>query len=329
MARLATLPHRVLFLSWVGHSTRSASLAQALGAECHFIAVGRRLGWLKYLPRAWRSWRLLAARRPALVLCMNPPYFLPLVAWCYGRFFHARFALDSHTAAFDQRRWIWMKSLHAFLVRRAALAIVTNDALASRVEAWGGRAAVVSDIPYTMPEGRYPLPADAFTVVFICTYAADEPLAEVCQAARELPDVRFYVTGNAAKASPALVAARPANLTFTGFLSQSEYAGLLRGASAVMALTTRDFTMQRGGSEAVSAGKPLITSNWPVLRRIFHKGALHVDNRAASIVSAVAALRADYGRYLREIAELAADRQATWQQVRTALLRDLPELQEG
>jgi len=329
MARLATQPHRVLFLSWVSHSTRSASLAQALGVECHFVAGGRRLGWLKYAPRAWQSWRLLAARRPALVFCMNPPYFLPLLAWVYSRCFRARFALDSHTAAFDQRRWIWMRPLHAWLVRRAALTIVTNDALGRRVEAMGGRTVIVSDIPYAMPEGRYPLPADVFAVVFICTYAADEPLAEVCQAARELPDVRFYVTGNSAKAAPALVAARPANLEFTGFLSQAEYAGLLRSASAVMALTTRDFTMQRGGSEAVSAGKPLITSDWPVLRRIFHKGALHVDNRAAAIAGAVAALRADYARYQREIVELAAERQTGWLQARAALTAHLPELQKG
>jgi glycosyltransferase involved in cell wall biosynthesis len=329
MARSATVSHRVLFLSWVSHSTRSASLAQALGAECEFVADGRRLGLLKYLPRAWRSWRLLAARRPALVICMNPPYFLPFVAWCYCRRARARFVLDSHTAAFDQRRWTWMRPLHAFLVRRAALSIVTNEALGERVAAMGGNAVIVQDIPYTLPAGRYPLPADAFTVVFICTYAADEPLAEVCAAARALPEVRFFVTGNSRKAAPGLVAAKPANLEFTGFLSRADYAGLLRGASAVLALTTRDFTMQRGGSEAVSAGKPLITSDWPVLRRIFPKGALHVDNRAASIASAIATLRADYGRYEREIAELATERQAIWLRAHATLTRLLPELQKG
>ena len=329
MARRDTVPQRSLFLSWVGHSTRSASLGGALGAELHFVDAGRRLSVLKYLPRAWRSWRLLTARRPALVLCMNPPYFVALVAWAYCRRYRARMVLDSHTAAFDQPRWIWMLPLHRWLARRAALSIVTNEGLAARVRDWGGEAVIVSDIPYTLPAGDYPLPADSFTVVFISTFAFDEPLGEVMAAARALPELRFFVTGNSAKADPALVAAKPANLEFTGFLSREAYAGLLRGASAIMALTSRDFTMQRGGSEAITAGRPLITSDWPVLKQIFHKGALHVDNRADSIVAALRALQADYPRYLREIREMADERETTWRQTHADLRQRLPELQAG
>lgn len=329
MARRDTVPQRSLFLSWVSHSTRSASLGGALGAELHFVDAGRRLGVFKYLPRAWRSWRLLTQRRPELVICMNPPYFVALVAWAYCRRYRARMVLDSHTAAFDQPRWVWMLPLHRALARRAALSIVTNEGLAARVRRWGGEAEIVSDIPYTLPEGDFPLPADVFAVVFISTFAADEPLAEVLAAARELGDMRFFVTGNAAKADPALMAAKPANLEFTGFLSREAYAGLLRGASAIMALTTRNFTMQRGGSEAITAGRPLVTSDWPVLKQIFHRGALHVDNRAESIVRALRELQADYPRYQREIGEMATEREANWRRTHDALRQRLPELQAG
>jgi glycosyltransferase involved in cell wall biosynthesis len=329
MGWLGTVPARSLFISWVRHSTRSSSLAQGLGAECHFIHAGQRLGLLKYFPRAWKTWRLLTRRRPALVICMNPPYFLPLVAAVYTWFYRARFILDSHSAAFDMRKWTWLRPLHAFAARRAALSIVTNEALCEAVRALGGEAFRITDIPYTLPAGSYPLPAAAFTIVFVCTYAPDEPLAAVFEAARGLADVNFYVTGDARKADPALRATQPKNLVFTGYLSNEEYAGLLRAADALMVLTTRDFTMQRGGSEAISVGRPLITSDWPILRQVFSKGTLHVDNSAESIRAAVGVLRGSYERYRREIHELANERQASWVRTRAELVRRLPELQEG
>lgn len=307
------IPPRALFLSWVKHTTRSLSLAKAVGAECHFIDTGQGLGLLKYLPRAWRSWRLLRRRRPAIVYCMNPPYFLPLLAWAYCKLHGARFILDSHTAAFDCRRWTWLRPMHAWLARRAVLSIVTNEDLATRVRAMGGEALVVTDIPFSLPGNDYQVAADRFTVCFIYTFAEDEPIQEVVEAARRLPGVQFYVTGNTAKAGPELLAARPENLEFTGYLSNEDYAGLLNAVSAIMVLTTRDFTMQRGGSEAVTVGKPLITSDWEILRRTFAKGTVHVDNGAEAIVTALETVRNDYPRFQAGIQELAAERELRWQ----------------
>ena len=70
----------------------------------------------------------------------------------------------------------------------------------------------------------------------------------------------------------------PANVTCTGFLPDSQYIGLLRAVDAIMVLTTRDYTLQLGGCEAVSVGQPLITSDWPFLRSFFSQGTIHVSN---------------------------------------------------
>jgi hypothetical protein len=45
-----------------------------------------------------------------------------------------------------------------------------------------------------------------------------------------------------------------------------------------MVLTRQDHTMQLGGYEAIAVEKPLITSNWNVLKQYFFKGTLHTDN---------------------------------------------------
>ncbi|GMU92319.1 MAG: hypothetical protein AMXMBFR4_13770 [Candidatus Hydrogenedentota bacterium] len=319
MGFLPTCTGTRVFISWVRHTTRSASFARGIGAESFFIDVGSSLGPLKYVPRALRTLRILVSLRPAAVFCMNPPYFLGLAAWWYCLVFRACFVLDSHTAAFDQPEWVRIEPLHRFLVRRAACSTVTNVELAKRVESMGGRAVVVSDIPYEMPGGTYEVEPDRFTVCFCCTYANDEPILEVFEAARTLPDIRVYVTGNDKKATDEIRRAKPENVTLTGYLSDEAYAGLLRGVSAILVLTTRDFTMQRGGSEAVTVGKPLITSDWPVLREIFSRGTVHVDNTANGIQAGIEEVRRNYDRYINEIAELKRIRQQRWQTAKQEL----------
>jgi glycosyltransferase involved in cell wall biosynthesis len=314
ISRLSTKPDKRIFISWVKHTTRSASFAQAFGAECHFIDAGFSLGLLKYFARGWRTLRLIWSRRPAVVICMNPPYFLGLLAWVYCLFHEAQFVLDSHTAAFDSGKWTWMGPLHSFIIRRAVCTTVTNWDLAEQVERQGGRAVVLSDIPYRMPEGSFQVEGD-FSVCFVCNYAEDEPVLEVFAAAQELPDVRFYVSGDTKKASPEMLAKRPENVTLTGYLSNEEYAGMLRGVSAMLVLTTRDFTMQRGGSEAITVGKPLITSDWPVLHEIFSQGTVHVKNEAAAIKEGIKEVRQNRERYEQEILAMRGRREENWKRV--------------
>ncbi|MCC6145790.1 MAG: hypothetical protein IT368_18440 [Candidatus Hydrogenedentes bacterium] len=319
MGFLPTNPQRRVFISWVKHTTRSASFAKAIGAQAWFFNQGEGWGPLKYVPRKIATLWVLLTQRPKVVLCMNPPYFVGLLAWFYCLFFDARFTLDSHSAAFDSRKWTWMMPLHSFLVKRAAASTVTNPELARRVEAMGGTAVVLSDIPYEMPEGEYPVDKGCFTLCFVCNYAEDEPIFDVFDAVRSLPGVHVYVTGNDRKATDAMRAAKPENVTLTGYLTNAQYAGLLRNVDALLVLTTRDHTMQRGGSEAVTVGKPLITSDWPILREIFSAGTVHVDNTADGIRRGIEAVKANPGSYGEDIVRLRDKRNARWAEVRARI----------
>jgi glycosyltransferase involved in cell wall biosynthesis len=196
---------------------------------------------------------------------------------------------------------------------------VTNDALASRVAELGGRALIVSDIPFEFPAPTARYSGGEFSIAYVCSFAHDEPYLEVIEAARSLPEIRFYISGNHKRARALDSAAVPANVTLTGFLQFHDYANLLHSVSAVLALTTRDFTMQRAGSEAVTVGKPLITSDWPTLRRIFRQGTVFVASEAAAIVEGVRALTTDYARLQAEMLVLRDLRDATWQDAKRNL----------
>ncbi|MBW7863027.1 MAG: glycosyltransferase family 4 protein [Candidatus Hydrogenedens sp.] len=323
MGMLPANPSSRVFVSWVKHTTRSASLAAGLGAENFFFFDWPKAGPLKYLARGARTAAMLLRLRPAVVFCMNPPYFLGLLAWLYTLLFRARLVLDSHSAAFDQPEWVRLMPLHRFIARRALCSVVTNAELARRLTGWGAAACVISDIPYEIPGGSFPVESGRFSVCFSCSFAPDEPVAAFLQAARALPEVRFYVTGNSRRAPGALSGGVPDNVTLTGYVSNEAYFGLLRGVNAVMVLTTRDFTMQRGGSEAVGAGKPLVISDWPTLREIFPLGAVHVENTPEGIIAGVRQALRDEARLRGEMAEMSRLRDERWREAVARLGRAL------
>jgi hypothetical protein len=73
----------------------------------------------------------------------------------------------------------------------------------------------------------------------------------------------------------------------TGFLPEDEYVGLIKSVDVIIVLVKNDHTMLCGAYEAVAAEKPLVTSNWPVLKQYFSQGTLYVDNTPYEIERAV------------------------------------------
>ena len=116
---------------------------------------------------------------------------------------------------------------------------------------------------------------------------SDRVLDEIVNAANRMPDIQFHITGNLKHSRSNWTGSPPNNVRFTGWITETEYGELLRAADVVMCLTTHDHTMQRGAYEAMALGKPLITSNWGVLRETFNDGTIHVDNTADDIARSV------------------------------------------
>ena len=312
-ARVARSPARPrVFITWYPYCRRSDALAQQLGARSYLIHYLRfkapYLAPIKYIPQALRTLWTLIRERPSLVLVANPPFVAPLLVWIGSGFLGYRFIIDCHSGAFHHSLWSWSLPVQRFLARRAVASVVTNEHLANIVRSWGGKVEIIQDLALDLDLRGSALRRDGFHVVHVCTYSVDEPVEEVVEAARRLPEVTFSFTGDPSYAPRGFRESLPPNVRLTGFIPDADYLTLLRGADAILVLTSEDHTMQRGGYEAVALEKPLITSEWPLLRQVFSRGTLHVDNTAEGIVGAIRRARSEAESLRREMSELKRER---------------------
>jgi glycosyltransferase involved in cell wall biosynthesis len=303
---------RTSFITWYPYCRRSDAIAEALGGRSHlihYLSFKRPLhAPLKYIMQTVTTLQRLRHDRPELILVAVPPIFAALPVYLYARRSSARMVIDAHTGIFEHARWRWLLPLTRFMLRRADCVVVTNEHLRRQVAAWGGTPVVIGDVPVHFVPGRAPTPCGTPRVVVINTFSVDEPVDAVLAAARELREASFFVTGDIRYARPAWLAARPANLSFTGFLSEEDYAGLLRAADVIVVLTTYDHTMQRGAYEAVALEKPLVTSDWGLLRETFSRGTVHVRNEAPDIAAGIRRALAEGQRLSREMHGLRRER---------------------
>jgi glycosyltransferase involved in cell wall biosynthesis len=241
--------------------------------------------------------------------------------YLYCRLTGAHYVVDAHSAAFLYAAWRRPEFVYRHLARKALATIVTNEHFQSLIRHWGARAFVLRDIPTVFStQGQYSL-SGRFNIVVVSSFSEDEPLPDILTAAKQLPQVHFYISGDKQSAPRELLESAPANVHFTGFLPNERYYSLLSAAQAIMSLTTRDNTMQRGACEALSIGKPVIVSDWLLLREYFSAGAVHVQNTETGILEGVMTLQSQYDRYLSEITQLRASRQREWQEKKLALTR--------
>lgn len=318
---------RVTYISWAPHCSRSDCTARELGGTSHMIYWGW-LGshpatvWLKYLGQTVSTWNVLFRERPDIVFVMSPPPIAIFAVYVYCAVRRVRFVVDAHSGVFLTKRWRAFQRMQFWVCRRATTTIVTNAHLAELVRSHGCRATVVPDVPITFDgTASYPTETNGFCVAYVTSFDRDEPIAAMVEAARRLPQIRFYMTGDAA---PGRLPERlPANLTVTGFLETSSYGALLRQAGVVVALTTDDHTMQRAAYESVYQGTPVIVSDTELLRHAFDEGAVHVDNSPDAIVKAVMRVRDDARGYKEAASRLGARKSAEWLHTKSALLAAL------
>lgn len=317
---------KITFVVWTRFDRRSELLAERLGATMHFVYYGQRGKLLqspiRYLVQALQTWRILRQDQPNIVFVQNPPIFAVLVAFLYHQRYKAQYVIDSHTSAFLSPKWRWSLGLHRLLAGFALTTIVHNESQEEIVKCWGCRYCVVADPVGGYPAGEHYSLDGQFNVAVISTFEEDEPLDVVFEAANRLPDFDFYVTGDVNCAAPGVLAKRPDNCHLTGFLPYDRYIGLLRAVDVILDLTTRDHTLLCGAFEAVSLGKPLIVSDWPILRDHFPLGTLHIPNTVEGVCHGMRQAQAEHDALQRDILRLRDLLEKEWKQ-KLQELRDL------
>ncbi len=306
-----------LWIAWERHR-RSLVLAESLQVPIEVMISDRPYLW-RILLLSLRTLRLLLRRRPRLVLVQNPS--LVLAAWAAVLKGPLRFRLivDRHSNFVLQSLRLprpvaaLFHLLSRYSVRQADLTIVTNQKLERVVAAMGGRGLVLPDrIPEFKPGDR-PRLAGRWAIVFISAFGADEPLAEVIDAALLLGDeFHVYVTGDTGRLPPALRDQAPPNVHFTGFLPESQYVSLLAACDAALVLTRNADTLLCGAYEATALGRPMVMSDQEALTGYFARGRVLTDNSPASLAQAVRTACQERDRLQREVRSLANELHARW-----------------
>lgn len=315
----------ILFVSWAPFCSRSDTIARELGGRSAMIYHGL---WgsnyasvlFKYLTQTVATLWMLLRTRPQHVFVMNPPGAACVPVWLYATTFGAGYVIDAHTATFVDPRWRAFVFVQRFFCRRAITTLVTNEHWRSLVQSWGARSDIVQDVPVRFPQAdRLALP-DGAKIAVVCTFTFDEPVEAMFEAAALVPDVSFHFTGNAKRLRPELLARRPPNVHLMGFLPDAQYVSLLKQCDAVMSLTTLDHTMQRGAYEAAYLGRPIITSDFGILREAFSMGTTFVTGAPDSIADGVRRTLRDCETLAAQVHELRLRKLARWEGVRSALL---------
>jgi glycosyltransferase involved in cell wall biosynthesis len=318
----------IVAIFWGPHSRHTEDIARRLGATPYAVDAlswsWRKHSWvapIKYVIQAFRTWALLLRTRPAAVYVIIPPTFSALAVWMYCVIARIPFVMDVHGHSLTSRKWGWTAPLQHFLAHRAVATVVDQRKYVQAFEARGARTVMLERTPVEIPASRlkklnHP---GAFSVLMVNIFGADEPTDLVVEAARQLPDVTFFITGEVSKAPEGMVAGAPKNVVFTGYLKGDDYWHHLYSAGAVMTLTTEAYSLVSGGIEAMALGRPNILSRQPVLEEYFTKGTVFVDHTVESLVAGVRAAQASEEVLSQQALQLATEKRERWDRA----LRDL------
>lgn len=282
---------------------RNRSLSRVLGADLYeFDYSGTRL--TRYFVLTRKTLAILRENAAEVVFVQNPSIILATLAAIWRRFnpSKGKLVIDFHNAGLYPKHF---KFLGPWLMKSADGCIVTSEALASVVSARGGNPLVLPDPLPLLNEVEYK-DLQGVSVLFICSWAEDEPIVEVISAARLLLDQKnlkahIYITGRPKLERRPSIGDIPKNVTLTGFLSADDFDSYLASCDIILDLTTRDDCMVCGAYEGVAAGKPMLLSNNGATAAYFTAGVELTDNSASDISAKLLLLAADLEKYQADI----------------------------
>jgi len=311
------MKNQPIFITWAPSYNRSTSLANEIGFKPVFIGhVSKHSNsfaalW-DFFSWGYENFKLIKNQRPSHIALANTHVVVASVNYFIGKLFGAKIILDSHSAAFDAPFYKYPKFLSYFFAKNSLFSIVTNEIHQKIIEKHGGKAFLLPDIPNDEQLLTYKKEkiSEKFSICFICTYNYDEPFEEVLKAANAIPEVQFFFTGN--YMNKIKDPGKYENVKFTGFLPDEDYKNLINNVDALLVLTTRENTMQHGGSEAISIEKPFITSKTNMLQSYFKMGAVFVSNDKKGIIQGISEMRNNYLQYKIDIKEMKKIRNKTF-----------------
>ncbi len=302
------------WISWENHQ-RTEGICDYLCIS-PVVIICRGGNFKKYFCQLYRTLQELRKEDVHVLIVQNPSLVLTAFSLFFKLVFHYKLVVDAHNEAVQPylHNGFLIRFVSGRLLKYADITIVTNKYLADIVKAKGGTPLVLPDrIPNKKKVAPLRLSIKTVNVVLIATYAADEPVVEVINAARKLGEsVTLYITGNYSKLDKSYIDRLPVNIKFTGYLSSEDYWSLLSSVSAIIDLTSMDNCLVCGAYEGLSVGKPMMLSNNKATVDYFSKGVVYTDNTAEDIHRAFMCLVDNHAAYKDDVMILANELNKKW-----------------
>lgn len=314
----------ICWITWEDHR-RSKELAKSLGADYIFIKSNEKF-ILRHIIKSILTIKVLINNRKSIVVVQNPSRILACLAAILKVILKYPLIVDRHTNFRLGKKpslnpAIWFVIICSEIsIRLADLTIVTNDYLKELVERKGGRGFVLYDkIPDLKASSETKdlnqnIKKNDAIILFVCTYAADEPYRNVFKAAELLPEgFKINITGNYSKVgiSPGDT---PSNVELLGFVSEKDYIDHLNNSDVVLVLTSAEWCLVCGGYEAMSVGKPLITSNTTALNEFYDGSAIVTEHDPMSLAAAITNAVSNKSELSKKITVLKEEKQKQWEE---------------
>jgi hypothetical protein len=165
---------------------------------------------------------------------------------------------------------------------------VTDEAALYLLKRWQARGFLLIDgLPRLQPPAGAIGTRGITRVAVISIFSPTEPVAEILAAARLLPHVTFYLTGEISRLEPALREQMPANVLLTGFLRDGSYTALLKNVDGMVVLSREAHDLSCGAFEALVVEQPAVVSSGPEMQRFFVQGFIHVENTPPAIADGI------------------------------------------
>lgn len=295
-----------LWITW-NIQRRNVSLSSEIGATLEEL-ISSASNWVRYPLLTAKTIMLIAKNRPNQLYAQNPSLVLAFIVSVVGKIIKVPVIIDLHNAGLFpiEGRSKLLNRIALEINSLADIVIVTNVGLKKHLDGKNIRTAIIPDpMPVLQNTHSYDMDANKFNVVYVCSWASDEPNEKVMEAAKILGDkFRVYITGNPKLSGIGVKVDDLSNVILTGYLSNSEYESLLSTADAIMVLTTRDDCLVCGAYEGVSVEKPLIISDTQALKEYFSSGCEYTDNSASDIARAILSVKENYSSLKKDITGL-------------------------
>lgn len=280
-----------VWISWY-HHRRTSSLCSRWGVRLEvYDYSGRRL---RRVSQIWQTVLRLAKCDERVIIVQNPSLGLAIIAAVIRRMRRFLLVVDAHNEGVRPfiRRDPLTRRVNRWLLKSADVTIVTNDELASDVQAAGGTPVVLPDPLPVLRRDKTELPAGwpkrSAVAFVVATYAPDEPIREVLNAASILEgQVDFVVSGRPPAEVVAWSSQNCPNVRFPGFLSDAQYVGAMKSASCVVDLSAMPDCLVCGAYEAIALDAPLVLSDNAAGRRLFGPGTTFVENSTEAIAKGI------------------------------------------